>query len=82
MTTTNIIEGLQILQKYRKEKDGYNISAEHDTIYADATDKPVIKQDLKRLIKLGWFQEDVAQDEDGNFTPENYDPGASWACYV
>ena len=80
MITSKIIEGLTILQKYY-DKDGFHCGAEHDVIYAYATDKPVGKQDLDRLIDLGWFQEGATNDE-GELPSENYDPSESWACFT
>ena len=85
MRTKNVIEGLKILQKYWDDEtgSGYNTGAEHDTIYADATDKPVEPTDLERLIELGWFQEDApAYDGTEDFQAKHYDPEESWACYV
>ena len=88
MRTTAIIEGLQILEKYRDKEDGFNCGAEHDVLYAYATDKPVESDDLNRLIELGWFQEEqhseYQEDEEtnGEFAAKHYDPEESWTCYV
>jgi len=79
MKTNDVIEGLQILAKYRNEP-GYDLGAEHDCIYAYATDKPVERPDLERLVELGWFQEDAEHDDE--FTADNYAPDESWTAYV
>jgi hypothetical protein len=79
MKTENLIEGLQILAKYR-DKPGYDVGAEHDAIYAFATDRPVERADLERLIELDWFQEDAEYDDE--FTAEHYAPEESWTAYV
>lgn len=81
MTTKTVIEGLTILEKYREKPDGYNTGAEHDQIYAYATDKPVDEADLKRLVELGWFQED-AETGDEEFGVKHYDADVGWTCYV
>jgi len=81
MKTIGIIEGLSILQRYRTGQFGYDVSAEHDVIYAHKTDRPVGPDDLKRLVQLGWFQED-ADYPDGEFGVEHYAPDESWTCYV
>lgn len=81
MRTTNLIEGLQILQKYYDKPDGFHVGAEHDAIYAYATDRPVELEDIKKLIALDWFQENV-EYEDDDFLPEHYDPKESWTAYV
>lgn len=81
MTTKNIIEGLTILEKYRAKPDGYNTGAEHDQIYAYSTDQPASDDDVKRLVELGWFQQDVETGDD-EFTAEHYDAEEGWSCYV
>ena len=84
MKTVEIIEGLTILQKYRTSQAGYNVGAEHDVLYAYATDTPVSPEDLARLIELGWFQDtDFGDDEEtGDFAAKHYDPDESWECFV
>lgn len=81
MRTNDIIEGLQILQKYRDKPDGYSVGAEHDILYAYETDRPVEVEDLKRLIELGWFQEDVDCGDD-KFSIEHYQSDEGWAAFV
>ena len=81
MKTTAVIEALTILQKYRDKTDGFDVGAEHDTLYAYATDRAVCDVDVVRLIDLGWFQEDaITGGED--FALEHYDREESWACYT
>ena len=81
MTTANIIEGLSILEKYREKPNGYNTGAEHDQIYAYATDKAVDPVDVKKLVDLGWFQENVSCGDD-DFNENHYDHEEGWTCYV
>ena len=81
MNTRELIEGLTILDKYRNTPGGYNCGAEHDVIYAYPTDKPVEKDDLNRLVELGWCQPDVFTDG-SDFAPEDYDWEQTWAAYV
>jgi len=76
MRTKDIIEGLTILQGYRDKPDGFDVGAEHDVLYAFATDRPLSAEDVARMIALGWHQE--GRSDDG---PE-YDPEESWAAYV
>jgi hypothetical protein len=80
MTTAKIIEGLTILEKYRNEPDGYNCGAEHDVLWAYATDKPVEGADLDRLIEMGWAQDRESYEED--FGPQHYNPEESWRAYT
>ena len=70
MKTREFIEGLEILEWYRN-KSGYDLGADHDVIYAFATDKALSDQDLKRMYDLGWQQE-----------CEEYDPQEGWRFYV
>lgn len=79
MTTVAVIEGIQILNKYR-DKQGYDLGAEHDVIYCFSTDRPVSEEDIVLLRSLGWTQEEVPEDDDGN--PGPYDPEQGWAIYV
>lgn len=80
MRTKDIIEGLQILQEYRDDQDGYDYGAEHDVLYAYATDRPVEAADIDRLIELGWFQESCGDDDE--FAAKHYDPEESWAAFT
>jgi hypothetical protein len=86
MTTTAIIEGLTILEKYRDEADGFNCGAEHDVVYAYATDRPVAIADLHRLVELGWLQDDAnfVDDEEtgGNFATKHYAPEEAWMYFT
>jgi hypothetical protein len=81
MKTQNIIEGLIILRSYY-DSDGYNIGAEHDVIYAYATDKPVSEPNLNKLVELGWMQPDAETGDDEDFEAKHYDQEESWAAYV
>lgn len=76
MTTQKIIEGLNILEEYRDKPDGYHTGADHDILYAYATDRPLGTEDLARMKELGWFQE--GHSEEACF----YDPKDSWCAFV
>jgi len=80
MKTSKIIEGMQILNTYYYQEDGYNTGAEHDYIYMCITDKPVSVPDLKRLIELGWEQPYADWEDEDSFTVSDYDPGEGWRC--
>lgn len=82
MVTRKIIEGLNILQPYYNNPEGYNLGAEHDIIYIYPTDNPVPEPLVKRLCDLGFFQEDVEIGEDEDFGPKHYDPEKGWAAFV
>jgi hypothetical protein len=73
MRTTDIILGLQILNRYCS--DEFAISAVHDVIavYTDE-EKPIPQIELEFLWELGWFQE--------NINPGEYSPKEYWICYV
>lgn len=77
--TKNIIEGLQILMPYYDDQDGFHNAAEYDQFYAYATDRPLSKADVERMIALDWFQEVGDIDE---FTAAKYDPEEGWSCFV
>lgn len=62
MTTTNIIEGLQLINKSKPEgKSDYHFRAEHDEVWAGSLDWPMPYEDKKRMEELGW-----AADEDAD----------------
>ena len=86
MKTDNIIEGIQILDKYRSEKTrgGYNIGAWHDTIALYHTTDPLLDEDVKRMAELGFFQsrDDVEIPEDDEWSEKYYDVDASWQAFV
>ena len=85
METPKVIEGLTILQKYRTEPHGWHLGAEHDVIYAFATDMPVNEEDFNHLIKLGWVQNEVFDKEDEfefNSKYDSYKQDESWMCYI
>jgi hypothetical protein len=69
MKTSNIIKGMQILQKYYNSDNQYVCSAEHDIIYMFETDTEVSEEDISILEELGWNNEE--EDCDG-----------SWCCNV
>ena len=69
MKTSNIIKGMQILQKYYNSENQYTCSAEHDIIYMFETDVDVSEEDVSILEELGWSN--TEEDCDG-----------SWCCNV
>jgi hypothetical protein len=74
----DLIAGLTILQPYYDGADGYNLGAEHDQIYAYATDRPLSPEDVAKMRDLGWFQPDQDSDED----PPPYDPEDGWSAFT
>lgn len=78
---SKFIEGLQILQKYFDE-DGYLIGAEHDEFFVYATDRPLSKHDAKRMVDLGWFQNEAEVPGEEEFSAEYYDADEGWGCFV
>jgi len=69
-----------LLQYYRDDKDGYDIGAEHDQLYAYATSRPLSAEAVRRMIELGWWQERA--DCSTDFSEEMYDSENGWTCYV
>jgi hypothetical protein len=84
MKTKDLIKGLTILQRYRKAKNGYDLGADHDVVYAYATDRPLNEEDIGRMIKLGWLQEHDGIDYDagGEFLAKHYLQEESWIAYT
>ena len=82
MEIKNIIEGLQILLPYYDDPDGCKTGADHDVLYAYSTDKPLSKENLDKMIELGWFQEEADLGGDDEFEKEHYDPEESWTCFT
>ena len=84
MKTSQIIEGLTILEKYRDKPDGHSCDTGHDVLYAKATDRPVEQPDLDRLIEMGWFQVGVEYEDgaDQKFTADFYASERDWLCFV
>ena len=76
---SKFIQALQIFQKYY-DKDGYNTGAEHDQFYVYPTDKPLSEEDLRTVVVLGWFQEEVGHE--GVFQVSDYDPSEGWSAFV
>ena len=73
---SKFIRALQIFQKYY-DKDGFHIGAEHDQFYVYPTDRPLSEEDLKTVVVLGWFQEEVEHEDD--FKPSDYNPEEGWS---
>ena len=61
MTTTNIIEGLQIINKSKPEGESdYHFRAEHDGVWAGSLEWPMPEEDKKRMEELGWTADEEA----------------------
>lgn len=59
MTTTNIIEGLQLINKSKPEGESdYHFRAEHDEVWAGSLDWPMSEEDKKRMEELGWHADE------------------------
>jgi len=80
MGAKNLVEGLQTLMPYYDHPDGFNAGAEHDAIYAYATDRPLSKQDIERMIDLNWVQE--RDDYDRDFSADDYNQYEGWVKYL
>lgn len=68
MMVSNIIEGLQIIEKSRPtEESEYHFRAEHDVIFVGSLEWQMSDEDKSRMEKLGW---EADHDADG------------WVAYV
>ena len=82
MNLKNLMTSLSIFQKYFDEgEETFAISAEHDTLYIDGTDRPISEEDLKVLIVLGWRQ-DVPTVKGYEFSICDYDSEMYWQYYM
>jgi len=55
MNVTNIIKGLEVIQKSKPESESdYHFRAEHDTIYVGSLEWPMSEEDRKIMAELGW----------------------------
>jgi len=83
MKTHNLVAGLSVLAGYYDKPDGYNTGAEHDVVYAYKTSRPLSREDVTKMLELGWIQEEVeGTGDDGALTVDDYNPDESWAAYV
>jgi hypothetical protein len=82
MKLKNFVEGLEILKSYFEDQDGYHIGAEHDIFYVYATDTPLPETAIKKLLELGWFQEEMEAADNGEFDTSSYDPEKGWAAFT
>jgi hypothetical protein len=80
MKTKDLLAGIAILAPFQKNPDGYWLGAEHDVLYAYATERPLPPEEVEKLAALGWTQEGAVRD--GEWKPAYYDPSESWAAYV
>lgn len=63
MKVSDIIEGLQLIQKSKPHcESDYHFRAEHDEIFVGSLDWPMAAEDKKRLHELGW---EADEDIDG-----------------
>lgn len=63
MEVTNIIEGLQLIQKSKpKNESDFHFRAEHDEIFVGSLEWPMPKKDKDRMEELGWTAD---EDVDG-----------------
>lgn len=81
MKSQNVIDGLTIIQKYHGG-DCWMVGADHDVIYAYAPDKPISKEDVEKMIELGWHQEYDGRDYNEDFSFAHYMEGETWRAYV
>ena len=75
MRLSKFIQGLQILQQYYKNADGYPLMANRNEIKLSATDTPLPDEDVKILRELGWFQ---LCEWNGDGQQPSYDPEEGW----
>lgn len=74
MRLNDIIRGINILQDYYVNPNGYKLSADHDQIFLAATERALSDDSVIEMKRLGWFQ----PDNDG----ETYDPENGWSAFV
>lgn len=79
MTTKDFIEGLTILRQHYKDADGYQLGAEHDIIYAYATDMPLTPEEVAMMFGFNWHQPNVDEDDEGK---QIYNPEEDWGAFV
>lgn len=61
MTVTNIIAGLQLIQKSKPKKESdYHFRAEHDLIYVGSLEWPMSDKDKEKMEDLGWDSDEEA----------------------
>lgn len=77
MNLKKVLVGIEVLKKYYKTDEEYNIGAEHDIIYMFPTDEPMLKEDILTMIELGWIQDKIEFNG-----VDDYDHQESWAAYV
>ena len=82
MKNWDIIQGLLILNQYYDENNKYTISAEHDVLYAGATDTPLPEGTILKMIELDWHQEHDDRDYGEDFMLDDYRPDEPWVVYV
>jgi len=77
-----LLKARKILKRYTDKPQAILLGAEHDIIYIHPpySSRPLSKEDVEKMIKLGLHQENAVVD--GEFTAENYDEGESWCIYT
>jgi hypothetical protein len=84
MKDQDFVEGITILMQHYKDKNGYHLGAEQDIFYMYSTDTPLSEDEFNKMTELGWFQENVDGEEDGESNKKylNYDPCEGWAAFT
>lgn len=82
MDTNKLIQGIQLLDKYRQNPGAANVGAEHDVIFAYCTTTPLSEVDIQAMIFLGWHQEHDERDYNEDMTIADYRHDESWHAYV
>lgn len=75
MNLRDFLAGIDILRSRYKDLKVYNVNAEHDQFFIGPTDTPLSAAEVKTMHGLGWFQEEVADDEP-------YDPEEGWSAFI
>lgn len=68
MTSGNLIEGLQIIQKSKPDGvSDYHIRAEHDEVWAGSLRWAMSEEDKNKLKDLGWRPDEDAEGWNARF---------------
>lgn len=58
MHNKNFVEGINIISKYIPETETFSIGADHDILWFGDYNWVTNKEDVQRLLELGWFESD------------------------
>lgn len=58
MENKQFAEGISIIAKYIPEGEKYSLNACHDQIWFGAIDWVTDEEDVRRLEKLGWYEDE------------------------